>query len=55
MAFARKIASIPVSKVEIHIKCSNLLNKDVTSKSDPCVVIYQQDKGHWYEVSDSDA
>lgn len=43
--------SVPVSKIELHIKCTNLIDKDVTSKSDPCAVLYLQDKGRWYEVS----
>ena len=51
MAFSRKIASIPVSKVEVHISCKDLLNKDLTSKSDPMCVMYLQDNKKWYEVS----
>ena len=51
MAFAHRVAAIPVSKVELFICCNGLLNKDVTSKSDPMCVIYLQDKGRWYEVS----
>ncbi|XP_074646861.1 copine-3-like isoform X2 [Tubulanus polymorphus] len=40
-----------VSKVELRIECHNLLNKDVSSKSDPCAVLYLQNKGKkWIEV-----
>ena len=44
------LGSVPVSKIELHISCNNLLDKDVTSKSDPCAVLYLQDRGKWYEV-----
>ena len=40
----------PSSRVELHIRCKDLLNKDVTSKSDPCAVFYMQEGGRWYEV-----
>ena len=40
----------PSSRVELRIRCKDLLNKDVTSKSDPCAVIYMQEGGRWYEV-----
>ncbi|KAK6185840.1 hypothetical protein SNE40_007986 [Patella caerulea] len=29
-----------VSKVDVRIECKNLMNKDTTSKSDPCAVLY---------------
>ena len=51
MAFAHRIAAVPVSKVELNLSCTNLLDKDVTSKSDPCAVLFMQDSGKWYEVS----
>ncbi|XP_064641823.1 copine-3-like isoform X2 [Lineus longissimus] len=39
------------SKVEIRIECEDLLNKDTTSKSDPCAVLMMLRGGkHWYEV-----
>ncbi|XP_076469847.1 copine-3-like [Babylonia areolata] len=34
-----------LSKVEVRIECRNLLNKDVTSKSDPCAVMYMAKPG----------
>ena len=40
----------PSSRVELRIRCKDLINKDVTSKSDPCAVIYMQEGGRWYEV-----
>ena len=41
-----------MTKVELRLECHNLQNKDVTSKSDPCAVLYMQRAGkHWYEVS----
>ena len=50
MAFAQRMAGVPCSKVEVRISCNGLLNKDVTSKSDPCAVIYMMDKEKWFEV-----
>ncbi|ELT91123.1 hypothetical protein CAPTEDRAFT_150478 [Capitella teleta] len=41
---------VPCSKVEICISCSDLIDKDVTSKSDPCAVLMMQDSGKWFEV-----
>ncbi|XP_033011400.1 copine-3 [Lacerta agilis] len=40
-----------VTKVELTISCSNLLDKDVGSKSDPLCVLLQHTSGQqWYEV-----
>uniref|UniRef100_A0A669PA38 Copine-3 n=1 Tax=Phasianus colchicus TaxID=9054 RepID=A0A669PA38_PHACC len=40
-----------VTKVELSIACTNLLDKDVGSKSDPLCVLLQSMSGHqWYEV-----
>ena len=49
MAAIPKTAA-PCSRVELRIKCAHLADKDVTSKSDPCAVLYMQDKGKYYEV-----
>jgi len=52
-AFARRGPEEPVSRVEIQVSCNGLKNMDVTSKSDPCCVLYmQQDGASWQEVSD---
>ena len=40
----------PSSRVELRVRCKDLLNKDVTSKSDPCAVMFMQENGRWYEV-----
>ena len=48
--YAQRVASQPCSRVEIITSCNNLLDKDITSKSDPCLVLSMQDKGQWYEV-----
>ena len=45
-----RLAAVPVSKVELQISCSNLLNMDVLSKSDPCVVLLMKNKSGWFEV-----
>eukprot|EP00485_Elphidium_margaritaceum_P002338 CAMPEP_0202687436 /NCGR_PEP_ID=MMETSP1385-20130828/3115_1 /ASSEMBLY_ACC=CAM_ASM_000861 /TAXON_ID=933848 /ORGANISM="Elphidium margaritaceum" /LENGTH=637 /DNA_ID=CAMNT_0049342223 /DNA_START=49 /DNA_END=1959 /DNA_ORIENTATION=- len=43
-------------KVELFISCSDLVEKDLNSKSDPFVVIYQRNKaGQWAEVSRTEA
>lgn len=40
-----------VTKVELHISCRGLLDKDSTSKSDPLCAVYMQDvHGNWVEV-----
>lgn len=49
----KRLASEPVSKVEVHVSCDKLLNKDVTSKSDPCCLLYMMTNGQWLEVNDS--
>ena len=52
-ALSKRLTGEPVSKVEIHISCKGLLNKDVMSKSDPCCVMYTMSNGSWYEVGAS--
>lgn len=40
-----------VSKVELTVSCSDLLDKDVGSKSDPlCVLLQRSGKDSWTEV-----
>ena len=43
-------AGAPMSKVELRIECRKLLNKDITSKSDPCAVLSISHGGKWTEV-----
>ena len=38
------------SKVELRVSCSNLLDKDIMSKSDPLCALYAWHSGKWYEV-----
>jgi len=39
-------------KIELHISCTNLINLDVLSKSDPLVIMYTSDtQGQWKEHS----
>ncbi|XP_005103025.1 copine-3 [Aplysia californica] len=40
-----------VQKVELRVSCKNLLNKDVTSKSDPCAVLYFKEGGKFREFA----
>lgn len=40
-----------VSKVELTVSCSDLLDKDVGSKSDPLCVLLQSSGGTWIEVT----
>ncbi|XP_041453938.1 copine-3-like isoform X2 [Lytechinus variegatus] len=49
---AKTPANMPlVTKVEIRLSCKHLKNKDVTSKSDPLAVVFQQDsRKQWVEV-----
>ena len=40
-----------VTRVELHVSCRGLLDKDTTSKSDPLCAMYIQDAhGKWVEV-----
>ena len=39
------------SKVELRVSCTNLLDKDILSKSDPLCALYITDGKKWYEVS----
>ena len=43
-------ASLACSRVELRVCCQNLIDKDVMSKSDPCCVLFMQEKGRWLEV-----
>jgi hypothetical protein len=40
----------PKTKVEITVSCDQLRNRDATSKSDPCCLLYMQTNNHWQEV-----
>lgn len=42
----------PVSKVELRVECTGLKKKDEFSKSDPCAVLYMQQRGtnSWSEM-----
>lgn len=49
--FGFQMAAHCVSKVELSISCSNLLDKDVGSKSDPlCVLLQSVGDDKWSEV-----
>lgn len=39
------------SQVELRIHCKNLINKDTTSKSDPCAVLYIYEQDRWNELA----
>ena len=43
-----------VSKVQLHISCEGLIDKDVLSKSDPLCAVYIWDESYkqWREVSE---
>ncbi|XP_077983010.1 copine-3-like [Glandiceps talaboti] len=47
-------AGNPASKVELRISCKNLLDKDITSKSDPLVVLLMEQGSRWYEFDRTD-
>jgi len=48
---SKRLSSEPVSKVEVHVSCDKLLNRDVTSKSDPCCLLYMMTDSKWMEVN----
>ena len=39
-----------VCKVELSVSGQNLLDRDVTSKSDPFCVLFTENNGRWIEV-----
>jgi hypothetical protein len=41
---------LPTSTLELSVKCENLTNKDVFSKSDPFCVLFIKKGGQWYEM-----
>lgn len=49
-ALSKRLASEPVSKVEVHISCDKLMDRDIVSKSDPCCLLYVMITGRWVEV-----
>ena len=52
-----KMATTPAgaleTKVDLRLACKNLKNKDIGSKSDPLVAVYQQDRDTWMEVGNN--
>ena len=45
---------LPTSTVELSMKCSNLSDKDLFSKSDPVCVLFLKKSGQWYEIGRTD-
>ena len=41
---------LPTSTLELSVKCDNLVNKDLFSKSDPFCVLFIKKGGQWYEA-----
>lgn len=48
----RYVMAGPVSKIELSISCTELLKKDITSKSDPLCLLetYDAESKSWYEI-----
>lgn len=42
--------SLPTSTVELSVRCSDLCDTDLLSKSDPVCVAYMQRNGQWFEL-----
>jgi len=42
--------SLPTSTVEISVRCTDLADKDLMSKSDPMCVMFMQKQGQWLEI-----
>ena len=42
--------SLPTSTVEISVRCTDLADKDLMSKSDPICVMFMQKQGQWLEI-----
>lgn len=44
-------AALPTSTIELSVKCTDLVDMDVFSKSDPlCVMFQKSSNGQWYEI-----
>ena len=43
-------STLPTSTVELSVKCTDLADKDLMSKSDPICVLFMQKQGQWYEI-----
>jgi len=41
---------LPTSTVEISVRCTDLADKDLLSKSDPICVMFMQRQGKWFEI-----
>lgn len=48
-AFTPGGSSLPSTQVELSIRCEDLLDEDITSKSDPTCVLFIQSSGSWHE------
>lgn len=42
--------TLPTSTVELSVRCTDLADKDILSKSDPLCVLFMQKQGTWYEL-----
>lgn len=49
MNFTPGSAANVSSRVQLTITCKNLVDADVFSKSDPMVVVFTNNSGHWSE------
>ena len=46
----RPSSALPTSTLELTVKCENLCDKDVFSKSDPFCAMFIKKGGNWYEI-----
>jgi len=43
-------SNLPTSTIELSVRCTDLADKDLFSKSDPICVMFIQRQGQWYEL-----
>ena len=43
-------STLPTSTVELSVRCSDLADTDLMSKSDPICVLFIKQKGQWFEL-----
>ena len=48
--FGPQASILPTSTVELSVRCTDLADKDLLSKSDPLCVLFMQKQGQWCEI-----
>lgn len=46
----KRLPGEPVSRIELHVSCTKVKDKDLFSKSDPCCLLYMHKNDDWTEL-----